>query len=36
MAARIFAKHPEYWAETVRALIVHSAELLHKKYGTAK
>jgi hypothetical protein len=26
MAARIWAKHPEYWAETVRALIVHSAE----------
>ncbi len=26
IAARIFAKHPEYWAETVRALIVHSAE----------
>ncbi|VXD20445.1 conserved hypothetical protein [Planktothrix serta PCC 8927] len=26
MAARIWAKHPEYWAETVRGLIVHSAE----------
>ncbi|QSJ20346.1 S8 family peptidase [Nostoc sp. UHCC 0702] len=26
MAARIWAKHPEYWAETIRALIVHSAE----------
>jgi hypothetical protein len=26
MAARIWAKHPEYWPETVRALIVHSAE----------
>ncbi len=25
MAACIFAKHPKYWAETVRALIVHSA-----------
>lgn len=26
MAACILAKHPEYWAETVRGLIVHSAE----------
>ncbi|MHC5855148.1 S8 family serine peptidase [Nostoc sp.] len=26
MAARIWAEYPEYWAETVRALIVHSAE----------
>ena len=26
MAARIWAKRPEYWTETVRALIVHSAE----------
>jgi energy-coupling factor transporter ATP-binding protein EcfA2 len=26
MAARIWAKNPEYWPETVRALIVHSAE----------
>ncbi len=26
MAARIWAEHPEYWSETVRALIVHSAE----------
>ncbi|ALF54859.1 hypothetical protein ACX27_21755 [Nostoc piscinale CENA21] len=26
MSARIWAEHPEYWAETVRALIVHSAE----------
>lgn len=26
MAASIWAKHPEYWPETVRALIVHSAE----------
>jgi len=26
MAAGIWAKHPEYWPETVRALIVHSAE----------
>lgn len=25
IAACIFAKHPKYWAETVRALIVHSA-----------
>ncbi|MFM6134805.1 MAG: S8 family serine peptidase, partial [Sphaerospermopsis kisseleviana] len=26
MSARIWAEHPKYWAETVRALIVHSAE----------
>lgn len=26
MAAGIWAKHPEYWPETVRALIVHSAK----------
>ncbi|MEB3217002.1 MAG: S8 family peptidase [Nostocales cyanobacterium 94392] len=26
MGACIFAKHPNYWAETVRGLIVHSAE----------
>ncbi len=26
MAARIFAEYPEYWPETIRALIVHSAE----------
>lgn len=26
MAARILAENPKYWAETVRALIVHSAE----------
>lgn len=26
MAARIWTEHSEYWAETVRALIVHSAE----------
>lgn len=29
MAARIWAEHPEYWPETVRALIVHSAEWTH-------
>lgn len=26
MAAQIQAKHPEYWPETVRAMMVHSAE----------
>lgn len=26
MAASIWAKYPEYWPETIRALIVHSAE----------
>lgn len=29
MAACIWAEHPEYWSETVRALIVHSAEWTH-------
>ncbi|MCY1246014.1 Subtilase family protein [compost metagenome] len=26
MAARLSAQHPDYWPETIRALIVHSAE----------
>lgn len=26
MAARILSEHPKYWSETIRALIVHSAE----------
>jgi hypothetical protein len=26
MAARILSEHPKYWPETIRALIVHSAE----------
>jgi hypothetical protein len=26
MAARLMAAHPEYWPETIRALMVHSAE----------
>ena len=26
IAANIFARYPDYWAETVRALIIHSAE----------
>lgn len=26
MTAKIFAEYPEYWPETIRALIVHSAE----------
>ncbi|MEG4004689.1 S8 family peptidase [Microcoleus sp. Pol11C1] len=32
MAARIWAEHPEYWSETVRALIVHSAEWTDAMY----
>jgi Subtilase family len=26
LAARLYADHPEYWPETIRALMVHSAE----------
>jgi hypothetical protein len=33
MAARIWAKYPGYWAETVRALIVHSAEWTSAMYS---
>ncbi|WP_445636785.1 Peptidase S8/S53 domain-containing protein [Nostoc sp. DSM 114161] len=33
MAARIWAKHPRYWPETVRALIVHSAEWTPAMYS---
>jgi len=33
MAARIWAEHPEYWSETVRALIVHSAEWTDAMYS---
>ncbi|QLE56962.1 S8 family peptidase [Nostoc sp. TCL26-01] len=33
VAARIWAENPEYWAETVRALIVHSAEWTPAMYS---
>jgi hypothetical protein len=26
MAARLAAQHPDYWPETIRAMLVHSAE----------
>ena len=26
MAARLTAEHPDYWPETIRAMMVHSAE----------
>ena len=38
MAARILSKNPKYWPETVRALIVHSAEwteMMRKHFSSA-
>ncbi|MEO0594071.1 MAG: S8 family peptidase, partial [Myxococcota bacterium] len=36
LGARLMARHPEYWPETIRALIIHSAEWTEAMLGELK